>query len=337
MEKIKTIIFYLGILLSGIMSFLGLMYVNKGELVLSAVFAAIIVLIQYFVILKFRDNKDIVSKNKISAITVVLFILYLVAIIPSTIFTLHSLNVQLFHKSEVIKNSNAHVEKIDFLTKQYENKYDAYLNLISANLENNLKKYEYETLLKSKKNKNNKTKIKRLEEVLTSSPYLLKSEQLQNFVNGNVSSTSIVKKVVDNRKEAFEKNAKESLDEKLVEKHKKNINNWNLLSVSSSISDLSNLHKSAQEKYNSSLIKNILLPKNIAEAKEFSSIKESPSEISNLLTNPIKLIKEHIVFGIVIGLLFNFLLIIPVIKMSQGGYKSRLKTYPGGRILTRRK
>lgn len=333
MEKIKTIIFYLGILLSGVMSFLGLMYVNKGELVLSAVFAAIIVLIQYFVILKFRDNKDIVSKNKISAITVVLFTLYLVAIIPSTIFTLHSLNVQLFHKSEVIKNSNAHVEKIDFLTKQYENKYNAYLDLIATNLKKDLDVYK---VARSSKN-NNKTKIELLEEVLTSSPYLLKSEQLQNFVNGNVSSTSIVKKVVDNRKEAFEKNAKESLDEKLVEKHKKNINNWNLISVSSSISDLSNLHKSALEKYNSSLIKNILLPKNIAEAREFSSIDENPSEISNLLTNPIKLIKEHIVFGIFIGLLFNFLLIIPVIKMSKGGYKSRLKTYPGGRIITRRK
>ena len=333
MEKIKTIIFYLGILLSGVMSFLGFMYVNKGELVLSAVFAAIIVLIQYFVILKFRDNKDIVSKNKISAITVVLFILYLVAIIPSTIFTLHSLNVQLFHKSEVIKNANTHVEKINFLTKQYENKYNAYLDLIATNLKKDLDVYK---VARGSRN-SNKTKIDRLEEVLTSSPYLLKSEQLQNFVNGNVSSTSIVKKVVDNRKEAFEKNAKESLDEKLVEKHKKNINNWNLISVSSSISDLSNLHKSAQEKYNSSLIKNILLPKNIAEAKEFSSLDENPSEISNLLTNPIKLIKEHIVFGIVIGLLFNFLLIIPVIKMSQGGYKSRLKTYPGGRIITRRK
>lgn len=333
MEKIKTIIFYLGILLSGVMSFLGLIYVNKGELVLSAVLAAIIVLIQYFVILKFRDNKDIVSKNKISAITVVLFILYLVAIIPSTIFTLHSLNVQLFHKSEVIKNSNTHVEKIDFLTKQYENKYSAYLDLIATNLKKDLDVYK----VARDSRKNNKTKIERLEVVLTSSPYLLKSEQLENFVNGNVSSTSIVKKVEDNRKEAFEKNAKESLDEKLVEKHKKNINNWNLLSVSGSISDLSNLYKSALEKYNSSLDKNIVLPKNISEAKEFSKIDESPSEIPNLLTNPIKLIKKYIIFGLVLALLFNFLLIIPVIKMNQGGYKSRLKTYPGGRIITKRK
>jgi len=134
----KTILQGLAIIFTLIASFLGNLYFLNGDIIISAFISSIIVVVLYFLQETFIKKKSIISKNKFSSTSIVLWTLYLLLSIPITFSLIHALNVELNEKEDIQQAAAMKQDDLTNMLKDYSKKYDGYLALFQEKAQTKL-------------------------------------------------------------------------------------------------------------------------------------------------------------------------------------------------------
>jgi hypothetical protein len=174
MLSMKKILQGIGIVFTLIASFLGLMYSLKGDILISGLVSLVIIVIEYFLIEKFIRSKSEITKNKFSALSIILWSIYVLLAIPISVFLLHTLNVEINAKKEIQMSGNKKLTDLNKMVQEYKSTVDKNLTTLSIELSNKL------TLYSKKGNKD-------LENELMAAPFKMSLEELQGVNSANVS------------------------------------------------------------------------------------------------------------------------------------------------------
>lgn len=90
-------------------------YLLKGDIVLAGIISGISVIIMFYLITYLKKRKVHISKTKVSAVSVILWIIFILIVIPIDALIFHALNVELNAKSDLQNYSN------NLLSKNHEN------------------------------------------------------------------------------------------------------------------------------------------------------------------------------------------------------------------------
>lgn len=138
----KTILQGIGIIFTLIASFLGNLYFLNGDVIISAFLSSIIVVVLYFLQETFIKKKSIISKNKLSTTSIVLWTLYLLLSIPITFALIHALNVELNEKKNIQQIGAIKQDELNNMLNDYTKKYDSYLSTFKDKAQTKLYYYQ---------------------------------------------------------------------------------------------------------------------------------------------------------------------------------------------------
>lgn len=138
----KTTLQGLAIIFTLITSFLGNLYFLNGDIIISAFISSVVVVVLYFLQETFIKKKSVISKNKLSTTSIVLWSLYLLLSIPITFALIHALNVELNEKRNIQQSAATKQDDLTSMLKDYSKKYDNYLAKFKGTAENKLYLYQ---------------------------------------------------------------------------------------------------------------------------------------------------------------------------------------------------
>jgi len=173
----KNILQGIGIIFTLFASFLGLMYALKGDVIISTIVSLVIIVIEYFLIEKFIQSKSEITKNKFSTLSIILWSIYVLLSIPTSVFLLHALNVEINAKKEIQKSANNKLADLDTMIQLYESAVDRNLTTLSIQLSNKLTRYSQK-------------RSTELENELLAAPFKMSISELQSVSETNVAIVS---------------------------------------------------------------------------------------------------------------------------------------------------
>ena len=138
----KTILQGLAIIFTLIASFLGNLYFFNGDIIISSFISSVIVVVLYFLQETFIKKKSIISKNKLSSTSIILWSLYVLLSIPITFSLIHALNVEINEKRYIQQSAATKQDNLTDMLNDYSKKYDAYLSLFKEKAQTKL--YEFQ-------------------------------------------------------------------------------------------------------------------------------------------------------------------------------------------------
>lgn len=142
----KYILQGIGIVFTLITSFLGLLYFLRGDILISGLVSAVIVVILYFLIDKFIKSKNEISKNKISILSIVLWTFYVLLSIPISVSLVHCLNVEINAKKEIKSLANDKINSLNNMVAAYNSDVDAYLTTLGVDIKAKLTNYTNDSI-----------------------------------------------------------------------------------------------------------------------------------------------------------------------------------------------
>ena len=121
----KTILQGIGVVFTLLASFLGLMYILKGDVIFSSIVSLVLVVIEFFLIEKFIKSKEEITKNRFSTLSILLWSIYGIIAIPISVFLLHTLNVEIYAKPTIQSVANKKVEDLTKMVSTFNAASDA--------------------------------------------------------------------------------------------------------------------------------------------------------------------------------------------------------------------
>ena len=292
--SILTFIFLVFIMLA---DFLGALYITDGNIALSIVISAIVVICYFYVIALLVSNKEAMVKNNYKHYSLLFWAFYLCLGLGSFYFMNHFFNVEINCKETVKKEALDRLQLLHTISDEYETRLNNDLNKLEINT--NLKLNEFQ----------NHPNNRRLRSELEGAPYFISSTTLSDPYNMNVFAISQVS--LNGVKEKYK-----TFTEMLT----KNVNNtdsiyrpvfdnWRRLSLMSGLNDVDAFLKQTKDSINVKLAE---LPFN----KDTLSVNvhteltplNNPSKIKELHPNSNSLLSILIILVIHVFLLIPFFL-----------------------------
>jgi hypothetical protein len=308
----KTILQGIGVVATLIASFLGLMYILKGDVIISAVVSLVLVVIEFFLIEKFIKSKAEITKNRFSTLSVLLWSIYLILAIPISIFLLHALTVEIYAKPNVQSIANKKIDDLTKMVSAFNTAKEASFESFSVELNNKLTQYAYD-----KKNI--------LKETLKGQPYKMSDEELGNLNKENIIET--VTFSIDARKIKLVPvvDTVVKTNQKFLNSYRNVFDKWSHFQINYAFYELDNLLKKNKETLINGYKKHIVFP--MATSFEYTYTQEETN-----LTNPLILFgiyKPYLLFFAV--LFFHLLILLPYLLTSTAGiYPPRGNGQGGG-------
>jgi hypothetical protein len=302
----KTILQGIGVVFTLLASFLGLMYILKGDVIFSAVVSLVLVVIEFFLIEKFIKSKTEITKNKFSTLSILLWSFYGIIAIPTSIFLMHTLTVEIYAKPNVQSVANKKIEDLTKMVSTFNAAKDASYNSFEVYLTNKLERYADE------RNINVKSVYK--DSLLA----FISERQLDNLDESDVFTT--VKSVKDAKEKKLlqEVNPVLQADTIFLQKYSYVFDKWAHFQITYAFYELDNLLKKNKDILINSYNKHIVFPN--AMVFDYNYTQDETN-----LSNPIELFgiyKPYLLFIVV--LFFHFLILLPYFLTDAGG------TYPPG-------
>lgn len=296
----KTILQGIGVVFTLLASFLGLMYILKGDVIFSAVVSLVLVVIEFFLIEKFIKSKGEITKNKFSTLSILLWSFYGIIAIPTSIFLMHTLTVEIYAKPNVQSVANKKIEDLTKMVSTFNAAKDASYLSFSIVLSNKLTQYAYD------KKSVYKDSLKAL-------PYKMSEDELNNLKKDNIIQT------VDNSIMARKMKLMVVVDSvvktntKFLKKYKNVFDKWSHFQINYAFYELDKLLNKNKDILTNGYKKHIVFPG--ATAFEYSYTQDETN-----LTNPLVLFgiyKPYLLFIAV--LFFHFLILLPYFLTDAGG------------------
>ena len=317
MKNFAKICFYASLVITAIGCFLGLLFFLKGDILMSGLFTVIMVAFQYVLVTKFVEHKELVRKNRMSFISVVLWVFHLLLVLPVSYFTLHAVNVLIFEKAKIMESAEVLINEIDQSHDDVKEIHIEYLDAKGKELELKLNDF-----LKGNSS---------LEAEVTKAPFNIPAATLEQLKNRDITSADIRDKFKVARIDAFEKNSLDPKEFKDFDNYKTKIRKWNLLQVSDALFQLDQYKIRSTAKCKKALAEEI----QGADAAKYP-FNPTFSALYNPLLTPGKVLTQHLVPSLVWFVLLNLFMLAPfMLTQTVGGYRKKVDYYPGGRIITK--
>jgi hypothetical protein len=124
----SSILQTIGTVFALISSFLGALYWLGGDLILSGFISAVLVIVLYFIVDQLVRRKVEVRKQRFGPVALVLWAGYALVSLPLSLLLLHSLNVEIFHRTEVQQAAAEKIAALNGMTQAYKAQVEAELN-----------------------------------------------------------------------------------------------------------------------------------------------------------------------------------------------------------------
>lgn len=285
--------------------FLGSMYAFDSNLFISIPLSfGLVTLLYYFsdfIIAEKMDRKRAGAKIGVK----MLWIIFIIIAIPVNILILHSLNVELYEKTEIQKVANQKIELLRQLKNDYTASYEGYLKVKKTTLATDI--YQYEQGIFTIQQVANRNKV---------SEQLINSLDRTSIVSAeNSVETALIsydrKKFLRQDTMIFGNTAAYLAQKSQV------INGWGRFAVNNTLNELDEYIPTTYNKLNAFLqefaYKTLTYNKIVAEQK-------------TLISQPISLFVKHIGFSsLIIIFLTNLLLLAPYFLAPRNVYKPRKK------------
>lgn len=221
----------IGLLFTLMTSFLGMLYILKGDIIISALVALTLVTLFYFLIEFMMERKGVLTKRKVSPLSLLLWSLFVILSIPLSYLLIHSLNVEINAKVETQKAFRQKLESLQDMTYEYDKQVDVYLTDIRTAYRKIAAQYVNDRGLQSAK------------DALMNKPLMLEQEHLNNLDNNNYTQfiDSVVARFIEVKFEEPKALADSTIDA-FVQNRSIVVDNWNRLSVNLVIGELDNLY-----------------------------------------------------------------------------------------------
>jgi hypothetical protein len=309
----KSILQGLGIIFTLIASFLGNLYLLNGDMLISGFLSSIIVVILYFLQEMFIKKKSIISKNKFSTTSIVLWSIYVVLSIPITLSLIHSLNVELNEKKTIQLIASKKQENLNKMLDDYKASCNSYLISYQISVQNKLTTY-----------KNNPNTALKTE--LLNPPF----EAPASFFTGSISDPRRIAEDMKLNKSLRFMKLKDSIDERIKNYNKKYQNvftNWSRVQLGIASVELNKLLTQNYTQLESGYKRLTTLD---TPPFKFEYNKEEVS-----LNQPLALWNKYTPYSLLlIVILFHILILLPyIIEPVAGTYLSNInKNRTGGGI-----
>jgi len=306
----KNILQGIGIVFTLIASFLGLMYILKGDVIVSSLVSLVIIVIQYFLIEKFIKSKSEITKNKFSTLSILLWLFYIILSIPTSIFLMHALNVELNAKKEIQKTANSKIADLTNMANVFNAQVEKGHTTLSIDLTNKLTIYAQES------NSRHRTLT---DSVLKAKPYNLSDAEIAAVDNTNIQST--VNNFIGARLLKFKPviDSVKNNNKNFVTRYSGVFDGWSRLHLNYAFYELDSLLKKNKETLNKVYTKNMEF-----SADQFSYTYNT-DEVN--MDKPALLFMKHKPYYlIVVVLLFFVLILLPyIIEPVSGTYIKQAK------------
>ena len=152
--KLKDALQGIGIIFALITSFLGLLYILKGDILISGLISVILVILHGYINRELIKSRDEISKNKLSFKSIFLWVSYAIICLPISLFLVHCLNVEICAKKDIQAMANAKTNLLIEMVESYKDSVKKDLSKLEVDLNT-----EFTTLAAPKINQVEKNKI----------------------------------------------------------------------------------------------------------------------------------------------------------------------------------
>ena len=132
-SRVVIIAQMISLVLTFVLVFLGTIYAYNSWMI-SFVASILSVFLIYVLIDHFIKQKQILNRKGYSKKTYLFLLTYAVLILPTSLFTIHALNVEFFEKIVAIDNSAKKIKYIQDLETYYTNEYKSFIQENEANI-----------------------------------------------------------------------------------------------------------------------------------------------------------------------------------------------------------
>lgn len=296
----KTILQGIGVVSTLVASIFGLMYILKGDIMISLVVSLVLVVIEFFLIEKFIKSKEEITKNRFSTLSVLLWSFYIILAIPLSIFLLHALNVEIYAKPNVQSVANKKIDDLSKMVSAFNTAKESSYQSFSVALSNELTKYAYD------KSSAGKT-------ILTGLPYKMSDEELSNLNRENIDQT--VNSSIDARKMKLAPvmDSVEKRNKNFLKSYKKVFDNWAYFQINYAFYELDNLLKKNKDALLNGYKRNVVFPG--AVEFDYSYTQEETN-----LDKPLALFSAYKPYMLFLAVLFfHFLILLPYFLTNTVG------------------
>lgn len=313
--SILTFIFLVFIMLA---DFLGALYITDGNIALSIVISALIVICYFYVIALLVSNKEAMFKNNFKHYSILFWLFYISLGVGSFYMMNHFFNVEINCKETVKKEALNRLQLLHTISDEYESR-----------LNNDLNKLEINTNLKLNQFQNH-PKNRNLRSELEGAPYFISSTTLSDPYNMNVFEISQVSL-----------NGVKTKYKTFTEMLTKNVNNtdsiyrpvfdnWRRLSLMSGLKDVDDFLKQTKDSINTKLSE-LPFNKDTLSVNVYTELTplNNPSRIKELHPN------SNSLLSILIILVIHLFLLIPFFLQEIRRYntkKSNTNSFSGGEV-----
>lgn len=309
----KTILQGLAIIFTLIASFLGNLYYLNGDLIISAFLSSVIVVVLYFLQETFIKKKSIISKNKFSSTSIILWSLYLLLSIPITFSLIHALNVELNEKTFIQQSAAMKQDDLSNMAKDYAKKYDSYLSLFQEKVQTKLYNFQ------------NDRKNKALIAELSAAPY----ETPGYFFDDTVVTANEQALEATKKKQTHFKIIQDSVNERVVaynNKYQNVFSSWSRLQISIAAVELDKVLQLNHDQIINEF-------KRMTEPS-YPTYQYPYNKEVIAINHPLDLWNKHKPYGLlVVVFFFHLLILLPyIIEPLAGKYPPKTKKSAGGGI-----
>lgn len=285
--------------------FLGSMYAYDANLFISIPLSfGLVTLLYYFSDIIIAEKMDR-KKAGIKIGVKMLWVLFIISAIPVNILILHSLNVELYEKTEIQNIANQKIDLLRQLKTDYTANYEAYLKDKKSTLTTDV--YQYEQGLLTIEQIANKHKV--TEEFINS------LDRTSLIAAENSIETALIS--YDRKKFLRQDTMIFGNTNTYLEQKSQVINGWERFAVNNTLNELDEYLPTTYNKLN------VFLQTN---ANITLSYNKAVADQKTLIAQPISMLTKHIgISSLLIVLLTNLLLLAPYILAPSKGYKPNKK------------
>lgn len=303
----KTVLQSIGILFALIISFLGMMYMLNGDLFVSAMVALVLSVLLYFIVEQLIKRKSEITKNRLSVMSITLWVFYIVLAIPLSVLVVHCLNVEIYEKENIQVTAGKKISALSNMVNDYDNTVEKYISNIELDFKTNA--YIYST------NKSNN----QASNILRSTPFNLGLGTLAQINPNNVQS--LANNIVSAKELRFNipKDSVTVRNSSFMKKYGSVFDQWSRLRVSLALKELNKLLATNQEQLSS-----FYSQENHRNEK---FVFKLPEEV-NYINSPAKLWEKHAPYLLLLPtLMLQILMLLPYfLQQLPGQYKKIVKS-----------
>jgi hypothetical protein len=299
----KSLLLFLqaiGLLLTMLSTFLGALYIFKGNYLYAFPISILFVVVMYYLVTYFMKEKEKKRRKGYPAKTYYFFIIYGLMSIVVSFFVLHFVNVEFFEKEEIKKIGQNKLAGLEAFYNEYTVTYTAFCDQLKtdaiAKLENRSD-----------------------EEILKKPPFNFKEEDIKaikNYPNGEDSAIRFMKITPLLNEFATKKKVLLENQTDFFSKHKSILENWDRLKVSKTLDQLNAKVLADFTELNQTL-------KNLSAENKKLTTSQAPYIEESLIDKPLLLANKHIGFGsLAVLIVFQLLILLPYFMTPGRQYGS---------------